>query len=151
MLVNGMIEFTIYGEPVAQGRPRFARRGKFTQAYDPPDSREYKKYVKLLASQNRPHTPIEGPVELKLLIYRPLLKSMSKKKKAAAVAGALRPIKKPDVDNVAKGIMDAMTGIIWADDKQVVGLQVSKYYSEQPRVEVQVIELDEQVEQLNLI
>ncbi|BBN97479.1 RusA family crossover junction endodeoxyribonuclease [Sporolactobacillus terrae] len=146
-----MIEFTIYGEPIAQGRPRFARRGKFTQAYDPPDSREYKKYVKLLASQNKPHTPIEGPVELKLLIYRPLLKSMSKKKKAAAVAGTLRPIKKPDVDNVAKGIMDAMTGIIWQDDKQVVSLQVSKFYSEQPRVEVQVTELDEQVEQLNLI
>lgn len=146
-----MIEFTIYGEPVAQGRPRFSTAGGFAKAYDPPDSREYKKYVKLLASQNRPHTPIDGPVSLKLVIYRPLLKSMSKKKKAEAVAGTFRPIKKPDVDNVAKGIMDAMTGIIWQDDKQVVSLQVSKYYSEQPRVEVQVIPLDEQVEQLNLI
>lgn len=140
-----MIEFTIYGEPVAQGRPRFARRGKFTQAYDPPDSREYKKYVKLMASQNRPIKLIEGPVNLKLLIYRPLLKSMSKKKKAAALTGTLRPIKKPDVDNVAKGIMDAMTGIIWQDDKQVVSLQVAKFYSDQPRVEVKVVPLDELV------
>lgn len=140
-----VIQFTVWGDAVGQGRPRFARRGKFTQAYDPPDSREYKKYVKLLASQNRPHTPIEGPVELKLLIYRPLLKSMSKKKKAAAVAGTLRPIKKPDVDNVAKGVMDAMTGIIWQDDKQVVSLQVSKFYSDKPRVEVQVVPLDELV------
>lgn len=146
-----MIAFTIYGEPVAQGRPRFTTIAGHARAYDPPDSREYKKYVKLMASQNRPHKPIEGPVELKLLIYRPLLKSMSKKKKAEALTGTLRPIKKPDVDNVAKGIMDAMTGIIWADDKQVVSLQVSKFYSEQPRVEVKVIPLEEQVEQLNLI
>ncbi|MFT8928502.1 MAG: RusA family crossover junction endodeoxyribonuclease [Sporolactobacillus sp.] len=140
-----MIEFTIFGEPVAQGRPRFSTFGGHARAIDPPDSREYKKYVKLMASQNRPHTPIEGPVELKLLIYRPLLKSMSKKKKAAAVSGTLRPIKKPDVDNVAKGIMDAMTGIIWQDDKQVVSLQVAKFYSESPRVEVLVVELDEMV------
>lgn len=146
-----MIEFTIYGEPIAQGRPRFSTVNGFSQAIDPPDSKEYKKYVKLMASQNRPHKPIEGPVNLKLVIYRPLLKSMSKKKKAEAVAGTLRPIKKPDVDNVAKGIMDAMTSIIWQDDKQVVSLQVSKYYSEQPRVEVEVTPLDEQVEQLNLI
>lgn len=138
-----MIEFTVYGEPVAQGRPRFTARGGFSKAYDPEPSREYKQYVKLMASQNRPHTPIEGPVSLTLIIYRPLLKSMSKKKKAAAVAGTLRPIKKPDVDNVAKGIMDAMTGIIWQDDKQVVDLHVTKFYSDQPRVDIKVIELDE--------
>lgn len=137
-----VIQFTVWGDAVGQGRPRFSRAGGFVKAYDPPDSREYKKYVKLMASQNRPHKPIEGPIELKLVIYRPLLKSMSKKKKAEAVAGTLRPIKKPDVDNVAKGIMDAMTGIIWADDKQVVSLQVSKFYSDRPRVEVQVTELE---------
>ncbi|MFX3617961.1 MAG: RusA family crossover junction endodeoxyribonuclease [Sporolactobacillus sp.] len=146
-----MIEFTIYGEPIGQGRPRFTTIAGHARAYDPPDSREYKKYVKMMAVQNRPHMPIEGPVSLKLLIYRPLLKSMSKKKKAAAVAGTLRPTKKPDVDNVAKGVMDAMTGIIWQDDKQVVKLDVEKFYSQQPRVEVRVVPLDEQVEQLNLI
>ncbi|WP_157800304.1 RusA family crossover junction endodeoxyribonuclease [Sporolactobacillus pectinivorans] len=49
-----MIEFTIYGEPIDQGRPRFSTVGGFSRVVNPPDSRGYKKYVKLLASQNRP-------------------------------------------------------------------------------------------------
>lgn len=45
------LTFTIPGEPTAQGRPRFSTHGGFVKAYDPEKSRNYKAYVKLLASE----------------------------------------------------------------------------------------------------
>lgn len=45
------LTFTIPGEPTAQGRPRFSTHSGFVKAYDPEKSRNYKSYVKLLASE----------------------------------------------------------------------------------------------------
>ncbi len=41
-----MIEFTVYGEPVAQGRPRASTRGGFVKMYDAKKSKDFKQYVK---------------------------------------------------------------------------------------------------------
>ncbi|MEO5302936.1 RusA family crossover junction endodeoxyribonuclease [Enterococcus cecorum] len=70
------------------------------------------------------------------------LKSFSKKKQEEAEQGKLRPKTKPDADNYAKGILDAMKGIIWQDDGQVTDLIARKYYSERPRVEVAIRAID---------
>jgi len=136
-----MIEFTVYGEPVAQGRPRFSSHGGITKVYDPAKSRDFKKYVRLVASQHRPEKLLEGPLKLFVQIYRPTLKSFSKKKLAAAEQGDIRPITKPDVDNYVKAVKDACNQVIWKDDSQVVDLHVSKYYSEKPRVFIKVQKL----------
>lgn len=144
-----MIQFTVYGEPVAQGRPRFSTQGGFVKVYDPAKSKDFKKYVKLVASEYRPASLLEGPLQLFVRVYKPTLKSFSKKKKVAAEHGELRPTTKPDVDNYVKGIKDACNQIIWKDDSQVVELHVSKWYSESPRVEVLVKPLD--LQQLNLV
>ncbi|WP_079480588.1 RusA family crossover junction endodeoxyribonuclease [Halobacillus salinus] len=136
------INFTVLGEPVAQGRPRAgrAKRGK-TVMYDPKKSKEFKKYVGLVASQHAPSELLEGPLRVKVKVYKPLLKSFSKKQIADAEAGLFRPVTKPDIDNYAKGIKDALNNVIWNDDSQVVELSVSKWYSAKPRVEVEVNEL----------
>jgi Holliday junction resolvase RusA-like endonuclease len=131
-----MIQFTVYGTPVAQGRPRFSSQSGFTRAYDPKKSKDFKQYVKLVASEHRPKTLLEGPLQLSVKVYKPSLKSFSKKKKAAAESGELRPVTKPDVDNYVKGIKDACNKVLWKDDSQVVDLHVSKWYSEIPRIEV---------------
>lgn len=142
------IHFTIYGEPVAQGRPRAGKiqrgrlRGK-TILYDPEESRDYKTYLKLAASQQAPEKPLEGPLQLVVHIYRSMPKSFSKKKKAAAEAGEIRPTTKPDADNYLKGVSDAFNKIIWQDDSQIVSATVEKWYSEQPRIEVIVTKLTE--------
>lgn len=138
-----MIMFTVYGEPVAQGRPRASTTGGFVKMYDPKKSRDFKDYVKLAASQYAPAKLIEGPVVLQLRIYKPIPKSFSKKKTAQAEAGQLRPTSKPDVDNYVKGIKDALKGVIWKDDSQVVDLVAGKYYGERPRVEVTISEIME--------
>lgn len=135
------IQFTVFGTPVAQGRPRFSSQGGFTRAYDPKRSKDFKKYVQLVAAENRQAKLLEGPLQLQVKIYKPSLKSFSKKKKVAAEAGNLRPITKPDVDNYVKGIKDACNKILWRDDSQVVDMSVSKWYSEIPRIEVAVNEI----------
>lgn len=133
-----MIEFTVYGEPVAQGRPRFAVIAGHARAYDPKKSRDYKDYVKLAATEHAPPRLIEEPVELVVKVFRPIPKSFSKKKAEAAEAGQLRPITKPDADNYLKGIKDALKSVIWKDDSQIVDSYTSKWYSHRPRVEIQI-------------
>ncbi|MCY8507703.1 RusA family crossover junction endodeoxyribonuclease, partial [Bacillus atrophaeus] len=76
-------------------------------------------------------------------VFRPMPKkvSNSKKKKESAEKGLLRPTTKPDVDNYVKGVKDALNHLIYKDDSQVVDLKVSKFYSEEPRVEVIITEI----------
>lgn len=136
-----MIEFTVLGEPVAQGRPRATTINGNVRMYDPTKSRNFKEYVKLTAAQHAPPELLQGPLKMRVIVYRPSLKSFSKKKAAEAESGLLRPITKPDVDNYVKGIKDACTKVLWHDDSQIVDLSVSKYYSEKPRVEVRVEEV----------
>ncbi|MEC1627549.1 RusA family crossover junction endodeoxyribonuclease [Bacillus mojavensis] len=145
-----MISFTIYGEPVAQGRPRATTLNGMTRLYDPKKSRDFKQYVKLAASDYRPVKLLEGPLELSVKVYKSTLKSFSKKKTAEAEQGLLRPSKKPDVDNYIKGIKDGLNKVIWHDDSQIVDLHVSKFYSQKPRIEIQVKPLSQEEEQLCL-
>lgn len=138
-----MIEFTIYGDPVAQGRPRFSNAGGFVKAYDPKKSRDYKDYVKLAAAEKAPAKLLEGALSIVIKVYRPMPKAFSQKKAAEAEAGRIRPITKPDADNYLKGIKDALKNIMWKDDSQIVDAYVSKWYSQKPRVEVQIQEIGE--------
>ena len=134
----------VLGEPVAQGRPRFSRQGGFVKAYDPTKSRDYKQYVRLVASEDAPETPVTGAVVLSLKIYRAVPKSMSKRKREAALAGKLRPTTRPDVSNVLKGVEDALKGLWYADDSQIVGYgTLGKWYDKQPRIEIAMQEIEE--------
>ena len=57
-------------------------------------------------------------------------------------AGEIRPIKRPDWDNIGKLITDALiNNLAYHDDSQIVSCTVEKYYSEQPRVEVEIEEI----------
>ena len=50
--------------------------------------------------------------------------------------------KKPDFDNVAKFVCDALNGVFWIDDKVIVDGRCIKMYSEQPRIELKVKEIE---------
>lgn len=140
------VSITVHGEPVAQGRPRFAHRGSFTTAYDPPKSARYKSTIQkelqpLIA--NKDFKPFDGPCSLELRIYRYIPKSFSRKKQFAAANGEIRPTTRPDTDNYVKGILDALNGIVVKDDSQIVDVVAQKFYSDTPRIEVVVSELME--------
>lgn len=137
-----MIEFTIPGDPVPQGRPRAGRAGRRIVMYDPKESREYKRYVSLIARQHAPKTLLKGPLSVEMKIYRKIPKSTTKKDRALISEGIKRPVTKPDTDNYTKSVLDALNGIIYKDDSQVTDLYASKYYSDNPRVELKIQEID---------
>ena len=124
---------TVYGSPVAQsraGRRHFILPGgrPCSSAYDPVKSKDWKRTVQsqVLDSLNGQAEIHEGPLSLQLRFYLARPKSLPKR--------VMHHIKKPDADNLAKGVKDAMRGILYHDDSQIVELLIRKEYNAQPRV-----------------
>lgn len=145
------ITFTIPGDVIPQGRPRFATKGRggrplpFVKTYDPPKSTEYKKKVAMLAKiAMRGRSPMAGAVSVDLRLFRKCPVGMKKADRERAIKGQLCPIIGFDVDNSAKGIMDGMAGIVFGNDKQVVILHVEKHYAAEPRAVVTAEEIQSQ-------
>jgi len=137
-----VVMYTVYGEPIGKGRPRFARRGAFTHAYTPEKTKTYEDEIRYMArAAMGASPPLETPVTVAIYIRVGIPASFSKQKRKDALEGILKPTKKPDIDNVAKCHLDAIQGgIIILDDKQVTNLHVTKVYAETPAVEVMVKE-----------
>lgn len=133
-----IIKFFVHGLPKAQPRPRACVRGNHASVYDAGTANDWKYSVARTARENAPEKPLSGPVALFITVYLPRPKShfySGKKRGGELREGA--PIycaKKPDVDNYAKAIMDALTdsGVIWMDDAQVCFLQTTKQYANTP-------------------
>ena len=125
--------FTVPGSPVGKGRPRMTRTG---HTYTPEKTARYENLVALEYQTQCAGQFFEGAVRMTVRCYYGIAKSDSKKRRAAKLEGNIRPTKKPDCDNVLKSIADALNGIAYADDAQIVHATVEKWYSEKPRVEV---------------
>jgi Holliday junction resolvase RusA-like endonuclease len=83
----------------------------------------------------------EKPLRAEIEVYKQMPKSFSKIKKQRAIAGEIRPLTRGDVDNYSKNILDALNGIVYPDDKQIVELSVKKFYSETEFVKVRIEDL----------
>lgn len=134
-----MISFVVPGVPVGKGRPRFAKRGSFVQTYTPEKTASYENLVKVLAMQAMKGTqPLPYPVRVAIDVAICPPVSWSKKKRAQALSQLIHPTGRPDIDNVAKGILDAMNGVAYLDDKQVISLTVRKFYRDSDYAYVRV-------------
>lgn len=128
--------FTVPGKPLGKQRPRVLKTGI---TYTPAKTVNYENFVKqIYFVEHRDKKPLEGPVRMKIRAYLSIPKSTSKKKREAMMRGEIRPTKKPDWDNMGKIITDALNGIAYGDDKQVVSCLVEKFYSDMPRVQVEI-------------
>lgn len=135
-----IVAFNIPGQPVAKGRPKFARRGAHVVAYTPAATVSYENLVKMAATLAMcGAAPTAGPVALSVSLRMQIPASWSNKRRALAAAGSIAATKKPDADNVLKGIKDGCNGIIWCDDAQVVRIVLEKRYSQKPGAMVEVI------------
>lgn len=130
--------FEIIGEPMGKQRPRFARVGNFTRTYTPKETASYENLVKLYYEGFGGEYFGEDMLKVEIEARFSMPKSFTNKKKEQALNEQIRPTKKPDCDNIAKIILDALNGIAFDDDKQVVELVVKKKYAEQPKVLIRI-------------
>lgn len=136
-----MCDFEIEGKPTGKGRPRFKRMGNFVQTYTPEKTAEYEKLVRM-KFQNAGGAITDKPVRVGITAFFTPPKSTKKKQKAEMLANLILPMKKPDADNIAKIILDALNKIAYKDDSQVIELSVKKIYSDVAKVCVHIEEIE---------
>ena len=128
------ITFRVYGIPQTKGSTKsFMRPGmRFPiTTNDNPRNKAWAQTVSGEAQRHRPSMPIAGPVGLVLWFYMPKPKSYPKTKTLFAT-------KRPDLDKMVRSIKDALKGVMYLDDAQVVQLKAAKAYDDAPGVAVAV-------------
>jgi len=125
-------------EPVAKGRPRFAKVCGNVKVFTPKKTLDYEELVRASVSSEFSLNASPDSLLVKLEFHMPIPKSWSKAKKLHATSGKLRHVSKPDVDNLAKAVLDALKGLVFVDDSQITGLAVRKSYSETPGVNISI-------------
>lgn len=129
--------------PVPQIRPRAARTRFGVSLYDPKKVSQFKKTVAMEAKLTYHQKPLEGPLRIDLVFYRPIQNSLSNRQKRLREAGQILPAVKPDLDNYIKSFLDALHGVYWVDDNQICEIHAKKYYGAKPRIEIEVSEINE--------
>lgn len=132
-----MLRIVIPGEIRGKGRPRFSTAGGFARAFTDAKTVNAEAWVKACAVEAGA-TCVDHPLRLRMAITTPIPKSWSKREKAAALDGTRLPTGKPDLDNCLKLVADALNGIAWADDKQIVTVEASKRYGAEPQTVLEV-------------
>jgi Holliday junction resolvase RusA-like endonuclease len=135
-----MLNFTIDCTPVGKGRPRFARMGNLVRTYNDKKTTDFEDIVRIqtLIAMGK-SDPLETPVAVYLYFRLPIPQSYTKKRTEACLKGSERP-KRPDIDNLAKSVLDGMNGVAFKDDSQIVSLHCTKTYAAEPGVDILVKE-----------
>lgn len=113
------------------------------RAFTPAKTRRYEDLIRLEAGRvMEERDQLQGALTVKIRAFMPMPQALAKHKAKGplAEAGEIRPITRPDCDNMAKCV-DALNGIVWHDDAQVVSLTIDKFYSSRPRLELTACEL----------
>lgn len=132
-------ELIIPGKAVAKGRPRFSR--KTGVAFTPQTTILAENWAKTCCLDQIGTPRLEGPLAVRMVVSVEIARSWSKKKQALALEGSLMPTGKPDLDNVAKLYLDALNGMMWMDDSQIVLFSMEKKYAAAPQVHLKVTEI----------
>ena len=136
------LTLTIPGEPVAKGRPRFYNGHAIT----PAKTVNYETLVKEMWAVTHGQKMLAGELCASLTAYFAIPDSKSKLMKKRMSEGIVRPTKKPDIDNLIKSVFDSLNGIAYKDDSQIVTVVASKFYSDVPRLELEIWEKPEPAE-----
>lgn len=125
-----MINIYVAGQPVGKARPRVTRSGR---VYTPKKTQQAEDGIQQAAREAmQGQQMIEGPIYISAAFNMAIPASWTKGKQTQARNDELMPTTKPDLDNLTKTVLDALNGIVYRDDSQVVQLALSKRYSDQP-------------------
>ena len=138
------IHLTIPGEPVAKQRPKFfpirTKTGVITRrAVTPEKTVNYETQIKeRFATEYPGFIPLRDcPLCLSVIAFFSIPKSASQRKRMLMLEAKIRPTKRPDLDNILK-IIDALEGLAFMNDSQFVDAQIQKFYSNRPRLDLEI-------------
>lgn len=134
MTETAVYTVTIPGLLRGKGRPRFGNGRTFTDARTVQAEACIQQHA--IAQIGRPY--LEGPLSVALTITIQPPRSWSRKKTADAVAGRILPTGRPDIDNQMKTAADALNGIVWKDDAQIVDARLSRRFGPVSQVIIEV-------------
>ena len=128
--------------PTPKGRPRVSILGGHAHAYTPKKTADYERDIAYHYTRACGGFMYDRDQALTVRIEfgMPIPKSTPKSRKDAIIEGIIKHIKKPDVDNLVKAVLDALNGVAWVDDSQIVRLIAEKRYSTEPYVFINVTE-----------
>ena len=135
--------FVVEGKPQSKLRPRIVTNqytGK-KHGYTPERTASYENLIRWSYKAAGGEYMGEKLLAVEIKAFYPIPKSTPKKKRLAIEQNEIRPQTKPDCDNIIKGILDALNGVAYYDDKQVVCVSCNKYYSDTGRIEVTLKEI----------
>jgi len=133
-----MFYIVVPGEPRGKGRPRFARRGNFVSTYTPDATAEYEHKIQVCAKEAGAIAEEDCAVVIKLQAGFTIPKSKPKWWKEAVEKGVIPKVSKPDIDNIVKIVLDALNGIAFKDDSQVIAVSCEKFYSVDPMLTIHI-------------
>ena len=132
-------EFEVVGKVVGKERPRVNLNSGIV--YTPNKTKEYEFYIQQSFKIKYPkHEQINGRVSVDIIAFLQIPKSTSKKMKEEMLNGNISPTKKPDLDNIAKSVLDAMNKFIIIDDNQVSKISIEKKYAEEEKLLIRIKE-----------
>lgn len=121
---------TVLGEPIAKGRPRFAKG----RTYTPKRTVDAENVIRLTAIAQG-FEKLNGPLRMTVTFEMRIPKSWPAQSRKEALEGFIRPTKTPDIDNLFKLVADALQGdnMVYQDDNQIVEIMAVKRYSAEPK------------------
>lgn len=117
-------------KPVAKGRAR--ANPKTGVHYTPKQTTVAEAWVRLCCVQQVGTPRVPGPIAVRVTFTMPIPKGLNRQKQSDARSGRMLPTSKPDWDNLAKLVSDALNGVAWSDDAHVASARVLKRYGEDP-------------------
>jgi len=134
---NAEVVIRVMGEPVPQGSVRafVTKSGRPIITHSNKNTKEWRQRIATEGQAKRPiHWDMDQAILLNIDFLMPRPKSLPKK--------VIEDVKRPDLDKLIRAVMDALTGIFYQDDSQVIHIFASKKYvgkNDTPGVTITVI------------
>lgn len=132
-----MFLFEIHSKPVPQKQTQFSRG----RAYNPSSADQ--RHIQWQARPYAPKEPFSDPCAMDLTFYMPIPESTSGIRRRQMINGVIHHTKRPDVDNLAYLVTNALKGLFYADDSQITDMHLHKRYGEIPKTVVKITPIEE--------
>ena len=135
-----MYEFEVLGKVVGKGRPRV---NSYTgNIYTPNNTKAYEELIKeyFLVNNKGFIKTISGRVSIKIIAYLKVPKSAKKDEAQKMLSNEISPLKKPDIDNIIKIVLDSLNKFVINDDIQVSKIEAEKRYALEEKLYIKIEE-----------